>query len=126
LPYHITGFAVRVIPRPEVEKSTFKLLLGTLIYTVWVLLLSGLVWRVAGVGWGLATAALLPILGVVGQRFRERWRGAWDDARRFFLVRLRPELVQRLGQEQREIFEETGAVYDAWQRGELGQSGSDR
>jgi 1-acyl-sn-glycerol-3-phosphate acyltransferase len=120
LPYHVTGFLARFVPRPEVEKSTLKLLLGALVYTVWALLVSGLVWRVAGVGWGLATAALLPILGVVGQRFRERWRGTWDDARRFFLVRLRPELVQRLGQEQQEIFEETGALYDAWQRGELG------
>jgi hypothetical protein len=57
---------------------------------------------------------------VAGQRLRERWRGAWDDARRFFLVRSRPDLVRTLGRDQAEIFQEIRALFDAWQRGELG------
>jgi 1-acyl-sn-glycerol-3-phosphate acyltransferase len=123
-PYRLTGSLTRFALRPEVGKSTFKLLSGALVYGVWVLLLTGLAWRVGGAWAGLATAVLLPIVGAVGQRFREHWRGAWDDARRFFKVRSRPDLVRALGIEQEEIFEEIRRVLDAWERGEL--DGSER
>jgi 1-acyl-sn-glycerol-3-phosphate acyltransferase len=119
-PYRLTGFLMRFARRPEVGRSTFKLLAGALVYTLWVLLLAGLAWRAVGPWGALATAALLPILGVAGQRLRERWRGAWDDARRFFLVRSRPDLVRRLAWEQEAIFEEILSLFDAWKRGELG------
>lgn len=125
-PYRLTGVLLRFAPRPEVERSTYKILVGVVIYTLWVLLMAGWAWRTVG-GWGsLATAVLLPILGVVGQRLRERWRGAWDDARRFFVVRSRPDLMRALGREQAEIFEEIRTLFDAWQRGALGLRGESK
>ncbi|MDH4046301.1 MAG: hypothetical protein OEW06_17775 [Gemmatimonadota bacterium] len=39
-------------------------------------------------------------MGMLGLVVRERWRGAWDDARRFLLLRSRRDLVAQLGDER--------------------------
>jgi hypothetical protein len=40
---------------------------------------------------------------VLGRRIAERWRGAWIDARRFFLFRAHADLIRTLRDEQQEI-----------------------
>jgi hypothetical protein len=120
VPYRLTALAVRFAPREEEARATYKLLLGALLYGLWILLAAGLIWRFAGWWWALSTLVVLPILGAVGRRIRERWRWAWDDVRRFFLVRTQRDLVVRLRQEQEQIFEEIAALDDAWRRGLFG------
>jgi hypothetical protein len=42
---------------------------------------------------------------MLGLIVRERWRGAWDDARRFFLLRSRGALIAQLRVERRALGE---------------------
>jgi hypothetical protein len=46
---------------------------------------------------------------MVGLVVRERWRGAWHDAQRFFLLRSRGRLVAQLRDERHQL----GARLDA-------------
>jgi hypothetical protein len=51
----------------------------------------------------------MPAIGMLGLVVRERWRGAWADARRFFRMRSRRDLVAQLRDERRAL----GARLDA-------------
>ncbi len=103
VPFHVTGQVVRRIPLEVDLRSTWKLLVGLVVYSVWVLLLALLVGVVFGVWASLLALALIPLLGIAGLQARQRWRDAWDDARRFFLLRSRRDLVQSLRVRQREL-----------------------
>ena len=111
-PYHLTGLIVRRLHLHEDERSTWKLLLGIVIYAVWIIALAG----AAAIRWGLAAGAVvavsLPWVGVGGIVVRERWRGAWSDARRFFLLRSRRDLVAGLRARQRDLAERFRALYE--------------
>jgi len=87
-------------------------LIGTAVYLMWIGFLAVLVGAMKGVLAGAAMVVALPAIGLVGRRTRERWRGALKDARRFFLLRARRELVQGLRTQQREIAERLRAFYD--------------
>ena len=110
-PYRITGTLVDRRRLDVDERSSWKLLLGGAIYGIWLLLLA----VVAGITWGPAAvvAVLLaaPAVGMAGLVIRERWRGAWSDARRFFLLRGRRDLVATLRDRQRDLAERFKALY---------------
>jgi len=119
VPYRITGWIVgRVRLKPD-ERSTWKMVVGIGVYAVWVVAVSGTVAGVGGVGevggvlrgagLGLAVLLGMPAIGMLGLVVRERWRGAWDDARRFFRMRSRRDLVAQLREERRAL----GARLDA-------------
>ncbi len=103
VPYHLTGFVTRRLDLAEDTRSTWKALLGSAIYLIWMMALTLLAWRYSG--WPLALLVLvgLPVIGVVGLMIRERWGGAWQDARRFLLLRSRRSLVASLGVRQRDL-----------------------
>ena len=113
-PYFVTGFLVGRVKLKQDERSTWKLLLGMGIYLIWLLAL--------GVAAALARDALaavlvmtlLPAIGLVGLAVRERWRGAWSDARRFFLLRSRRELVASLLAEQQHLAGRLKALYERY------------
>jgi glycerol-3-phosphate O-acyltransferase/dihydroxyacetone phosphate acyltransferase len=111
-PYRATGLVVdRVRLEPD-ETSTWKLLIGIGLYKVWVLLLvvlGAIRWGLVG---GLALLLGLPAVGMLGLVVRERWRGAWSDARRFFLLRSRGALVESLRQSQHELGLRLQMLYD--------------
>jgi hypothetical protein len=52
-----------------------------------------------------------PALGFAGLWIRERWREAWLDVRRFFLLRQRPYLLKDLRRRQHEIAERLDALF---------------
>jgi len=104
-PYRLTGWIVgRVRLKPD-ERSTWKLLIGIGVYTLWTVVVAV---AAGGVGGGMmrglavAVAVLLgmPAIGMLGLVVRERWRGAWEDARRFLLLRSRRDLVAQLHAER--------------------------
>jgi hypothetical protein len=64
-------------------------------------------WR--GLVVGGAVLLGMPVIGMVGLVVRERWRGAWRDAQRFFLLRSRGRLVAQLRDERHQL----GARLDA-------------
>jgi glycerol-3-phosphate O-acyltransferase / dihydroxyacetone phosphate acyltransferase len=116
VPYHLTGWIVnRVRLKPD-ERSTWKMLVGIGVYAAWVVLVAGTtgatgatggMWR--GVVAGVAVLLGMPAVGMLGLVVRERWRGAWADARRFFRMRSRRDLVAQLRDERRAL----GARLDA-------------
>lgn len=112
LPNQVTG-RVAMAFRPKVDqRSTFKLLTGMAVYLMWIGFLAVLVGAMKGVLAGAATVVAVPAIGLVGRRTRERWRGALMDARRFFLLRARREMVEGLRKQQREIAERLRELYD--------------
>lgn len=82
------------------------------LYALWVAALAS----AAGFGWGAGAVLLVslgaPVVGMAGLLVRERWRGAWKDARRFFLLRSRRELVGQLVARQRDLGARLDALYD--------------
>jgi hypothetical protein len=114
VPYHLTGWIVgRVRLKPD-ETSTWKMVVGIGVYAGWVALVAlmagttgvtgttgGGAWR--GIGLGLAVLLGMPVVGMLGLVVRERWRGAWADARRFFSMRSRRDLVTQLRGERQAL-----------------------
>lgn len=102
-PYRLTGIVVDRLQLEQDVRSTWKLLLGFVLYAVWVLLVA----VSAGVIWGLGAFLVLlvgmPMVGMLGLLVRERWRHAWSDARRFFLLRSRQSLVAALRERQQDL-----------------------
>ncbi len=111
LPYRLTGFLAARARVPEDVRSTFKLLVGALFYLVWTIVLVTVAWLVGGVWTGLAVLILVPSVGISAQYIRERWHAAWNDMRRFMLLRSRRELVQSLRTRQRELAIRVNALY---------------
>ena len=85
--------------------------LGGAFYVSWVLALAALAGFVRGAIGGLATLALAPTIGMIGLVIRERWRGAWNEARRFFLLRSRRDLVATLRERQHALAERLKSLY---------------
>jgi 1-acyl-sn-glycerol-3-phosphate acyltransferase len=112
LPNYVTGRVATALGPDVDQRSTFKLLAGTAAYVIWIGFLALLVGAMEGVLAGAATVIAVPAIGLVGRRTRERWRGALHDARRFFLLRARRELVQGIRKQQREIAERLRDLYD--------------
>ena len=118
VPYQVTAWIVsRVRLKPD-ERSTWKMLVGIGVYAVWVGTVAGAAGAAGaagvggvlrGVGLGLAVLLGVPAIGMLGLIVRERWRGAWADARRFFRLRSRRDLVAQLREERRTL----GARLDA-------------
>lgn len=103
VPYQLTGVIVNRLRLEQDVRSTWKLLIGMVLYAIWLLLLVA----AAGVVWGVLAAVLVavlvPAVAMSGLLVRERWRATWDDARRFFLLRSRRSLVEKLRAEQRDL-----------------------
>jgi hypothetical protein len=110
-PYSLTAFVVDRLRLDPDERSTWKLMLGAAIYAAWLLVLTA----TAGVVWGAPAAAVAvvgaPVVGMAGLLIRERWRGAWSDARKFFLLRSRRDLFAALRKEQRSLAERLKTLY---------------
>lgn len=103
VPWWLTGAIVRRLTLAQDTRATWKLMLGAVIYLLWILLVA------AGTGmlttWvaGVLTLLALPPLGMLGLRVREHWRGSWHDLRRWVLLRSRRTLVRKLHDEQRHL-----------------------
>lgn len=112
VPYRVTGMIVSRLGLEEDVRSTWKLLVGIVVYFVWLILLAA----VAGGAWGglaaLLAFILLPATGLAGLLMRERWRNAWSDAQRFFLLRSRRALMQALRERQRDLVAQMQALVE--------------
>lgn len=113
-PYRVTGLVADLMKPDADELSTHRLLVGIVVYGGWVLAAATLAMVLLGPLSGLAILAALPAVGMSGLLVRERWRGAWHEARRFFLLRSRRSLVAGLTARQRELAADLEAVHEAW------------
>jgi len=119
-PYRVTGWIVDRVQLKTDERSTWKLLVGIGVYAIWMGIVTGVALIAAGAGghilWrgtvaGVAVLLGLPVIGMVGLAVRERWRGTWRDARRFFLLRTRRSLMAQLRADQRALAVRLDALY---------------
>jgi len=103
VPYRLTGWLADRVAPDTLLRATYRVGVGVVLYTLWVLALALLAGLSAGIATGLAVALGLPVIGVLGRRIAECWNGAWSDARRFFLLRAHADLIRSLRDEQQEI-----------------------
>ena len=100
LPYRLTGIVANIGNPNEDTVSTHKVLGGTLIFLLWILLLSGLAGAIGGFVWGIAALVVLPILAFATLAIVERWQDSLTDARRFFRLRRKDDLLTALRETQ--------------------------
>ncbi len=119
LPYRVTGrLAALARPSPETQ-STYRLLVGVVVYASWLAALAAVAGALAGAPAALLVAIGAPVIGLLGLFVRERRREArriWTKVSR---VLSRRELVPSLRARQREIADRLEALYEAWRRGEI-------
>ncbi|HEX6645375.1 MAG TPA: 1-acyl-sn-glycerol-3-phosphate acyltransferase [Gemmatimonadales bacterium] len=109
-PYRLTGLIVdRLAPSRDVRAS-YRLVGGAALYLLWLVALVVLAARYDGAALAIAVAFGAPLVGLAGLAVRERWRAAWLDVRRWFLLRGRRSLLRDLGRRQWEIAERLDAT----------------
>jgi hypothetical protein len=117
VPYQLTGIVVGRFTLEADTRSTWKFLVGGALYILWV---AGLA-VAAGLAWNLWSALMVlvvvPMVGMSGLLVRERWRGAWDDIRRFRLLRGRRRLFDMLRTEQRTLADRLDRLYQRYNPG---------
>lgn len=118
VPFQITDRVVRAMQPEDDQSSTYKLLVGAGVYLIWVILLSFLAGWVWGSWIALAVFLVLPVFGLAAQWVRERWRGAWKDVRRFFLLRSRRQVRRQLEEDQGRLAERLHQAYEEWREQE--------
>ena len=115
VPYQATGTVVRRRHLDVDETSTWKLLVGLGVYAAWMVALAGAGWLAAGPPGVVRVLLGGPAVGMLGLLVRERWRGAWGDSRRFFLLRSRRDLLAALLTTQQDLAVRLQNAYDAHQ-----------
>ena len=116
VPFHVTSLVTRAVGPPDTQRSTYQILIGALVYLLWILLVSFAVGHWFGIGWGLLALALQPAIGISGLWIRERWRGYWSDMRRFFLIRSRVGLIRHLRERQVALASRLDELVRKWRR----------
>lgn len=111
-PWRIVGWAEPRFQLPLDRRATYKVLGGIVALGGWVLLLAGLVFYLSGWRPALATLLVLPLLGLLTLRIRERWRTAVEDLRRFLLLRGRDDIRSQLLARQRELADRIRGLQD--------------
>ena len=103
IPNRTTGFIAKLSGADDAEISTWKLLIGMVLYSLWVGILSVLVGFTFGTLAGVSMLLFSPIVGASGLWLREKWLGASEDIQLFFRVRGRSNLIEGLRRRQTEI-----------------------
>lgn len=119
LPYRITGRITALVRPPPETRSTYSLLIGVVVYTLWVAALTGVAGWLVGVGGAIPVALGVPVVGLVGLWIRERRRETRRLWRKVSNVLSRREFVPSLRERQRRIADRLEALYEAWRRGEI-------
>lgn len=102
-PYRLVGWAEPRWNLPPDKRATYKLLAGTAAFGGWILLIAAGLREWTGWRHALQALVLLPLLGILTLRIRDRWRDAVTDLRRFLFLRGRADLRSRLLARQAEI-----------------------
>lgn len=109
-PYWFVGWMEPRYDLPADKRATYKVLGGAVAFGGWILLIAAglrelLGWRPAV--WALV---LLPFLGLLTVRIRDRWSDAVADLKRFLVLRGRADLRSRLIARQRELADRIRAL----------------
>ncbi len=119
IPYRLTGVLAARMVKDDDVRATFKLLVGTVLHTVWTLAIAVFAWLRFGPGAGLLVAVGLPLLGYVAVHVADRWRQATGEARRFFLRTSRPALLDDLRRRQHDL---ALRLHELWEQVRVAES----
>ena len=112
LPYRLSAMiGAHTAPR-EAARSTHTVLYGTVVFVLWIVLLSVVA---GGFGGWLAAAialAVLPVWALASAGARDRWRAAWRDVRRFLTLRRRAAVLRDLATEQHALGGELARIVE--------------
>jgi glycerol-3-phosphate O-acyltransferase/dihydroxyacetone phosphate acyltransferase len=118
VPYRVTGLVTDRFRLESDVRSTWKLMVGAVIYLLWLLLLVSMAVVWFGVVVAVLTAVLIPVVGMAGLLVREMWRGSWRDARRYLVLRSRRSLMDTLRANQRELGQRLDALAHRFSSGD--------
>jgi 1-acyl-sn-glycerol-3-phosphate acyltransferase len=122
IPYKLTG-RVAGLARPEPETlSTYRLLIGVIVYTLWVAGLAAIAGRFGGPLAAALAFAGVPLLGLIGLKVRERRLGQRRQWQKVSRVLPRRDRIPFLRARQGEIAGKLDELWQAWQRGEISAS----
>lgn len=114
LPKFLTARAADRMSASEGEDTlvTYRVLVGAVVFLVWFLVVAGVLWPFAGLGWALLSLVIQPLWAFAALAVGERRQHAWQAARRFFLSRrVRPHL-EVLRERQRELADRLHRLYE--------------
>jgi hypothetical protein len=114
LPYRLTGSIAGRIDVSADQRSTYKVLIGAVVYGAWLLLLTIIAQRAIGWFGALLVLAAAPAVGMAGLSIRERWRGAWADARQWLWLRGRRTLLAALRERQTALADRLDAALQTY------------
>ena len=113
LPYWITGYVGRKYAPDRQSRATWQILWGAPIYCGWIGMLVTMAGVASGASAALATAALLPVLAVVGLTALERQTAVWRLVRSYLALRQTPLRARvRLKRQRAEIADVLERVRD--------------
>jgi 1-acyl-sn-glycerol-3-phosphate acyltransferase len=116
IPYKSPRVTLNIYKPPYEALAAFKLATALLAFPLAYSLYLAVAWWMGGTLALVAVAIVLPLLGIVALRWRDRWRMAREDVYVFWrtmrMRSLRDELVKR----RQELVGEFEVVYSAWQR----------
>jgi 1-acyl-sn-glycerol-3-phosphate acyltransferase len=116
VPYLLTAGVARLSRETDVTATT-KVVAGTVLYLLWVVLLAWMAARSFGTPAGVAAAMLSPILAVAGMLAIERESAAWRTARAWLSLRgTHPDTRKRLRRHRAELADVLDSLYEALQR----------
>jgi glycerol-3-phosphate O-acyltransferase / dihydroxyacetone phosphate acyltransferase len=102
-PYKLVGIVeARARPLHDV-RSTYKLIVGIVLFTLWWAILTAAAWWWQGWIAAVGVALALPLLGILTLELQERWANAIDDAHRFVVHRTRPRAIAQLAERQKAL-----------------------
>ena len=114
LPKLVTARAADRMSTAEGEDTlvTYRVLVGGVVFLVWFLVVAGVIWPFAGLGWALFSLVIQPLWAFAALAVGERRQHAWQAARRFFLRRrVRPHL-EVLRERQRDLAARLHRLYE--------------
>jgi len=103
VPYQLTGAIVNRLNLKQDVRSTWKLMIGAVLYVVWLAILVSITFAMFGFVAAISSALLIPTVAMSGLAVREWWQSSLDDVRRFFLLRSRGSLIEKLRTEQQDL-----------------------
>jgi flagellar motor component MotA len=95
-------------------RSTYKLFVGMVVYLTWIVAVAVSAGLALGALWGVSSAVVVPAVGVYALLLLQHWQFAWRDARRFFVLRSRRELVAAMRERQRLLGARLDQAYRAF------------
>ncbi len=105
VPYQLTDW---LATRPQIRtecQSTWKLLGGAVIYLAWITILALAAGVVFGVRVGVGVAIGLPVLALVTQFVRDRWKDSRTQAHRYLLLQRKGDIRAQLLARRRKLAE---------------------